>query len=556
MRDLLCVLLWPPLRRLSRRLLRTLLARTANHHCSTAERSAFCGICLHSSHKLSSLTRIDWRNVVNWPRLALPFLAAATFAFAAGSAPAQTTTQSSKKPAPNTPAGVAVPNAPQSTHYPILLLAFGSSPSWDVRIGPKGPELLQRQGYPPIVLEPAEISREGTTDTWIYHAKDTAGNAEVSVHLSREACTDTESSANTAGAANPANSASAKAGASSMPAIKNTFRAVVTHSQIGNLQGCARIAAELFPRMPNQSAQDDDEDTDKKKIPVVPPITNAKAPAAVAYVNATGKIVVSRNGIKKIAASTGSELSLAHDGKRLLFTRSDHGASPSNTIVLYDFDTGRSRDLVHGTVGSAFWSPDDSRIAYLNSVDQKSQVWFFSPDAPEKAAPFSAQNVVSLQGWVDAHTVFAIDAQNAYWLSEDRPAQTLVLREIYGEGFQMKSSDTLRVDPINSDLLLVSAAYTTPPTAATAGGAGGAGGAPVDSTGTAYGLFLYELHAKRRVTLSPLDQYARNGEWSRDGIQVFYTRRVSSAASAIFRIFWDGSGLRRYAEGSDLAIGQ
>jgi hypothetical protein len=64
------------------------------------------------------------------------------------------------------------------------------------------------------------------------------------------------------------------------------------------------------------------------------------------------------------------------------------------------------------------------------------------------------------------------------------------------------------------------------------------------------------LRSKRRSTLSPPDQYARHGEWSRDGLQVYYTRRTSAAASAIFRIFWDGSGLRRYAEGSDLVIGQ
>jgi len=93
--------------------------------------------------------------------------------------------------------------------------------------------------------------------------------------------------------------------------------------------------------------------------------------------------------------------------------------------------------------------------------------------------------------------------------------------------------------------LLVSATYATAPT-----------GAPVDASGTVYGLFLYEVRAKRRTTLSVPDELARNGEWSRDGLQVYYTRRTSASASAIFRIFWDGSGSRRYGEGSDLAIGQ
>jgi len=213
--------------------------------------------------------------------------------------------------------------------------------------------------------------------------------------------------------------------------------------------------------------------------------------------------------------------------------------------VLYDFETGHSRDLVRGAVGEPFWSPDDARIAYVNSADQKSQIWVMAPDAPEKAAAFSPQSVLSLQGWVDAHTVLASDAQNLYWLSEDKPAQTVSLRDIYGDSVQIRPSDTLRVNPVNSDLLLVSATYATAPA-----------GAPVDSSGIAYGLFLYEVRAKRRTSLSTPDELARNGEWSRDGLQVFYTRRTSAGASAIFRIFWDGSGSRRYGEGTDLVIGQ
>src|SRR5713101_1911102 len=54
------------------------------------------------------------------------------------------------------------PAAPQSTHYPIL-------------------------------LEPSDVGREGTTDAWTYHAKDSQTGASVTVHLIREACTDTVS---------------------------------------------------------------------------------------------------------------------------------------------------------------------------------------------------------------------------------------------------------------------------------------------------------------------------------------------------------------------------
>jgi uncharacterized membrane protein len=466
---------------------------------------------------------------VRLSRRTLSFLIAATLALASHPAAAQTP-PATKKPAGSAPPAIPVPNAPQSTHYPILLLAFGSSPTWGVRIGPKGPELLERQGYPPIVLDPAEISREGAAESWIYRARDSAGGADLSVHLTREACSDSSSA--------------------STSATKYTFRAVVTHSLIGTLEGCARIAAELFPRMPNQSAQDDDDkdddkkDADKKKPSATPPITNAKAPVAVAFLNPAGKIIVSRNGIKKIAAPAGSQLCLSHDGKRLLYTREDPKPGTLATIVLYDFDTGHSGDLVHGAVSAPFWSPDDSRIAYLNTVGQASQVWVLTPDAPEKAAPFAVQAVTSLQAWTDARTVLATDAQNAHWLSADRPTVTVALRDIYGDGFQSKPSDSLRINPTNPDLLLVSAAYASAPA-----------GTPSDSSGTAYGLFLYELRSKRRSVLSPPDQLARDGAWSRDGLQVFYTRRVLATAS-VFRIFWDGSGLRRYADGSDLVVGQ
>ena len=91
-----------------------------------------------------------------------------------------------KKPA-QVPTG---PPAPQSTHYPILILAFGNEPNWSLRIGQKGPERLDRPGYPPIPLEPVDVAHEAAADSWTYHAKDSATGAAVGLHLSREACTE------------------------------------------------------------------------------------------------------------------------------------------------------------------------------------------------------------------------------------------------------------------------------------------------------------------------------------------------------------------------------
>jgi uncharacterized membrane protein len=423
-----------------------------------------------------------------------------------------------KKPAP-------APAAPQSTHYPILLLALGNEPSWSLRIGLKGPERLDRMGYPPIPLDPGEIAREGTTDAWTYRAKDSATGAEVAVHLTRESCSQT---------------ASGSTATPGSPAERYSFRVSVDHAQIGSLKGCARIATELFPKINNQATDDDD----TKNKPTPPTITNFKPPVAVGYLDSSGKVMFSRNGVKKIVAPEGSELSVSHDGRRLLFTRSDSKTGPERTIVLYDFVTGRTTELQRGLVRQAFWSPDDSRIAFLKIDGQKWLVWTFPADAPEKAAVFSSDSVNSLHGWVDAHTLLASDMENAYWISADGKI-ALPLKAIYGDAFQIMSSDTIRVHPANPDLLLISADYNTAPATI-----------PTDGMDLAAGFFLYEVRSKRRVVLSPSDQWARGAEWSRDGLQVFYTRRASASSLSTFRIFWDGTGMRRYAEGTDLVIGQ
>ena len=428
-----------------------------------------------------------------------------------------------KKPASPPPAAAAAPSAPQSKHFPILLLASGNNPAWSLRIGQKGPERLDRPGYPPITLDPAEVTHEPSGDAWTYHAKDTGTGASVAVHLSREACSD------------------------GMSATKYTFHAVVEHPQLGTMNGCARIAAELFPRIANQSASDDDSDDAAKKKPVPDTtITNFKPPTAVAYINSVGKIVLSRGAVKKIVAPAGPDLALSHDGKKLLYVRSDSKSSPESTIVLYEFDTGRSRDLVHGAVRQPFWSPDDSRIAYLTNQDQKWQVWALPVTAQEATTPLYTNNINALHGWADTHVLLATDLQNAYWIGDDgKPMQTVPLRDIYGPSFEVRDSDTIRVNPGNPDLLLVSANYAAGPL-----------GAASNANRAAGGIFLYELRTKRRVVLIPPDQSAGNGEWSHDGVQIFYAVRPSTGGSSTYRVFWDGSAAKRYISATDFVIGQ
>jgi hypothetical protein len=155
-------------------------------------------------------------------------------------------------------------------------------------------------------------------------------------------------------------------------------------------------------------------------------------------------------------------------------------------------------------------------------------------------------NISNLQGWLDTHLLLASDLQNAYWIADDgKVTQTVPLREIYGPAFQVGEADAIRVNPGNPDLVLVSAKYSPAPL-----------GGPAGGNRPTSGLFLYELRSKRRVVLSPPEQTASHGEWSRDGVQVFYTTRVSPDVSTTYRVFWDGSAAKRYVSASDFVIGQ
>jgi uncharacterized membrane protein len=464
-------------------------------------------------------------------RFARSFASIALLLFSSIAA-AQTPAQ---KPAPKPPAKPAQSQSqetiasPVSRHYPILVLAHGNEPFWALRLGMKGPERLDRVGYPPIVLDPGEISTDQPGTSWTYNAKDDATGSLVTVKLIREPCSN------------------------SMSDTKYTFVAEVNHAQIGQLKGCGQSAPEKFPEFRKKNQLDNPDDTDAKdkdkdkdKKGVLDPITNFHSPTAIAYLDSAGRVIVARGEVRKTAAPSGSELALSHDGKSLLFTRSDSKTGPERSIVLYEFDTGRSREVAGNNVRQAFWSPDDSHFVYLKFDGKLWQVWTAPISSPEKATLFSSLNIDALHGWVNPTTVLAADTQNAYWLSEDKPQQSVPLKEIYGDTFQIMSSDTLRLCPVNSDLLLVSAYYlNTPP------------GAPTDQVGLNQTFFLFELRSHRRAVLGAPDVFSRDAEWSRDGLQIFYTRGVPGKTSLTTdRIFWDGTGVKRYSLGHSLVIGK
>ena len=425
------------------------------------------------------------------------------------------------------------PPAPQSKHYPILLLAFGNQPNWSVRIGLKGPERFDRPGYPPIPLEPAEVTHETSADTWTYHAKDSATGAAVAVHLSREACTDATNDTLT-----------------TIPPLsgKYSFRVSVDHAQVGSLKGCARVATELFPKINNQPDQEDD---DAKKKPPVPvsTVTKFQLPVAVAYLNANQQLVFKRGSVARIIpGKPENDFSISHDGKRLLFTR-DEGPGPVRSINQYDFDSNGVKELLRGNVRNPVWSLDDSQVAYLNYQDSKWQLWTFASSDPTKAAVLSTDSFDRIQGWSDAHTLLAATANLAElaWIGEDgKPSQSVSLNEICAPDFRPGGNVSIRLHPVNPDLVVVSALFAHPPQ-----------GVPVvEKEGEAKGLFFYEFRSKRRVPVPVPNLAASNPEWSRDGFLVFFTGSDASRRSNTYRIFWDGIGLQKYLSGTGLVIGQ
>ena len=437
-----------------------------------------------------------------------------------------------KKPA------AAGPAAPQSTHYPILLLVQGptqdNGKTWSVRIGLRGPERFDRTNYPPIPLEPAEVTREGNTDSWTYHAKDSQTGVAVSVHLTREPCSDPAS------------------------ATKFAFTAAVEHAQIGSAQGCARVATELFPKINNQPSEDDD----TKDKPTPPTITHFKLPTAVAYRNASGKLIMKRGTIARaIPGKSGYQPDLSNDGKRLVFTtdlKSDAKADASavaivdqRAVSLYDWPTGKLSQLLAGALQQAFWSPDDTRIALRKFDGAKWQLWAMPWDAPEKAALVYPGEVTTLDGWADTHTLLVDDLQTLSWIGDDGTVKKAIsAADLYGKDqFRASSANTVRVHPLNPDLLLVSAELLTPLT----GAASKAGAA----TQPGQAFFLYEIESKRRVVLSPPNLSCSLAEWSRDGLQIYFTGRESTGtAMTIYKMFWDGTSQLKVQDGYGLVIGQ
>ena len=315
-----------------------------------------------------------------------------------------------------------------------------------------------------------------------------------------------------------------------------------------------------LPKINNQPTDDDLEAKDK---PAPPTITHFKPPVYVAYLNGTGKLIVKRGTVARaVPGKAGYQPALSHDGKRLLYTTDVKGEangdvkSDARTISLYDWATGKSSELLRGSVQQPFWSPDETRMAFLKFDGSKWQVWTMPPDAPEKAALLYPGEALNLYGWADAQTILAGDLETLSWVGEDGTVkQSVPSGDLYGKDqFSLSSANTVRIHPLNPDLLLVSAEVLPAPAAASKNPAVGGKDA---ATQPGQAFFLFEIRSKRRVLLSPSNLSCSFAEWSRDGLQIFFTcREPSGTAMTIYKMFWDGTSQLKVQDGHNLVIGQ
>jgi len=108
---------------------------------------------------------------------------------------------------------------------------------------------------------------------------------------------------------------------------------------------------------------------------------------------------------------------------------------PERTIALYDWDTGRLRDLATTSVRSASGRP--TILAWLLKYDGKDwQVWTL-PSARPKPPRYFPHNPLTrcTDGFLRRQSL-ASDLQNAYCLSDDKPTQTVSLKDISGICFR------------------------------------------------------------------------------------------------------------------------
>src|SRR5262249_10183980 len=142
-----------------------------------------------------------------------------------------------------------------------------------------------------------------------------------------------------------------------------------------------------------------------------------------------------------------------------------------------------------------YWSPDDSRIAFLKSDSSVWHIWTLPPSATTTTQPaqVSPTPINFLDGWADVHTLLGANSGSFFWITDDGgTAQVISALDPLVPACTSTSKPAIRVSPANSDLLIISGSLLKAPSAS-----------PKDPKNSlATDLFFYEVRSKRRVPLS------------------------------------------------------
>jgi Tol biopolymer transport system component len=253
--------------------------------------------------------------------------------------------------------------------------------------------------------------------------------------------------------------------------------------------------------------------------------------ATLAYVDARGHLVYQAAGARpRVVDHHGYEPSLRADGKRLAYTRQITDDGRPNTLMVFDAETGTSRELVTGYVGTPMWSPDGILLAY-QTHEEKSHVWIMDPARPKEAKQLSSQEMITLASWTPSgDAVVAYDMNTIYWIGLDGAVRkTLAGSDVYGKDLEWMSSNQIRVHPRNADLLLVSA-YTERKELV-----------PV--------IVIYDLKSGKRTSVLASTNWGQDAHWSPDGAWLYFAHGEGRTRRGIWRVHADGSGLERVTDG-------
>jgi hypothetical protein len=272
--------------------------------------------------------------------------------------------------------------------------------------------------------------------------------------------------------------------------------------------------------------------------------------ATLAYVDGHGRIIYQAQGAApRVAATSGYGLQLSTDGKLLLYTREERD-QPRRTLVLWDAQTGRSRDLVTGLVSDPHFSSEGTRIAFLR-LDQNAGsdwcLWVMPLADPGHAVRVSPMPMTSVSGWAPGDAAIAgFDEKNLYWIGLDgNIRRTISLSAIYREQFEWMSTNVLRLAFADPNLLLVSAYRTENPPGALLDD----GEPELNST-----IALYDLRSGQATPLLSPRSWGHDAVWSPGDSWIYFTRLEGKHKYAVWRMHPNGNDLERVVAGSQPAV--